>query len=188
MPLPYIPLEIESGERLSLTVTNDRNGTQPRMQQRKKRQMVLYLALTLVASFVLIVSMASKGAGGAPASKGAGGAPPADPAPPIDAITVIDGVTILDEAWQRLNPHPLFGEELGAGDLPLNWTPDLEPDQWPAPDLEPDPATDPTNNGTDTDYVECHYMFGGGSLTEAGDECRSRLIRKLLRLLTWREW
>lgn len=168
MPLPYVPLEVESGERRSLTAPNDRNQA----KQRKQRQMVLYLALTLVASFVLIVSMASKGAGGAPASKGAGGAPPADPAPPIDAITVIDGVTILDEAWQRLNPHPLFGEELGAGDLPLNWT----------PDLDPDPATDPTNNGTDTDYVECHYMFGGGSLTEAGDECR--LIRKLLRLLS----
>ena len=175
MPLPYVPLEVESGERRSLTAPNDRNQA----KQRKQRQMVLFLALTFVASFVLIISVASKDAGGAPASKGAGGAPPADPAPPIDAITVIDGVTILDEAWQRLNPHPLFGEELGAGDLPLNWTPDLEPDQWPAPDLEPDLTT---NNGTDTDYVDCHYMFGGGSLTEAGDECR--LIRRLLRLLT----
>ena len=158
--LSFRPLDIEDGERAKLTVNKNRNPK----HMHKKRRMVLYGALTFVVSFVLVVSFASKGAGGAP---------PADPAPPIDAITVIDGETILDEAWQRLNPNPLDGVDLVPGsDLPLNWT----------PDLDPDPATDPTNNGTDTDYVECHYMFGGGSLTEAGDECR--LIRKLLRLLS----
>ena len=176
--LSFRPLDIEDGERAKLTVNKNRNPK----HMHKKRRMVLYGALTFVVSFVLVVSFASKGAGGAP---------PADPAPPIDAITVIDGETILDEAWQRLNPNPLDGVDLVPGsDLPLNWTPDLDgmdlvpgsdlPLNW-TPDLEPDPATDPTNNGTDTDYVECHYMFGGGSLTEAGDECR---MRKLLRLLT----